>query len=50
MPKKLIKNRAVKSLCFVMEATGGYQKPLVSFLLTEDLKVAGKFTTKLRCR
>ncbi|MDO9213492.1 MAG: transposase [Methylococcales bacterium] len=38
--KKLIKHRAVESLCFVMEATGGYEKPLVSFLLTEDIKVA----------
>jgi transposase len=23
-----------------MEATGGYEKPLVSFLLTENIKVA----------
>jgi len=38
--KKLIKNRVVQSLCFVMEATGGYEKPLVSFLLTENIKVA----------
>lgn len=38
--KKLIKNRAVEQLCFVMEATGGYEKPLVSFLLTENIKVA----------
>jgi transposase len=38
--KKLLKNRAVESLCFVMEATGGYEKPLVSFLLTENINVA----------
>lgn len=38
--KKLLKNRAIQSLCFVMEATGGYEKPLVSFLLTENIKVA----------
>ncbi len=38
--KKLLKNRAVESLCFVMEATAGYEKPLVSFLLTENIKVA----------
>jgi transposase len=38
--KKLLKNRAVESLCVVMEATGGYEKPLVSFLLTENIKVA----------
>lgn len=38
--KKLLKNRVVQSLCFVMEATGGYEKPLVSFLLTENIKVA----------
>ncbi len=38
--KKLIKNRKVESLCFVMEATGGYEKALASFLLTNEIKVA----------
>jgi transposase len=39
--KKLCKRLANReNLCFVMEATGGYEKALVSFLLTENIKVA----------
>lgn len=39
--KKLCKRMAnSEDLCFVMEATGGYEKALVSFLLTNEIKVA----------
>jgi transposase len=39
--KKLFKNLTNPgNLCFVMEATGGYEKAFVSFLLAKEIKVA----------
>lgn len=39
--KKLLKTLPeTDSLCFVMEATGGYEKAFVSFLLGKEIKVA----------
>lgn len=39
--KKLLKSLPeTDSLCFVMEATGGYEKAFTSFLLTHEIKVA----------